>query len=122
MPRIDRAGGQPEVHRCHVETRREEAGPQQRCVRHAAGDLVHRVHHVGLLPDAAGTAERHLAKGLVYPPVEELQEASIRVATAVIRQAFKEGVATSKKVNPETAESYVRSRFWHPRYLPVVRG
>lgn len=68
------------------------------------------------------TAEKHLPKGLIYPPVEELQEVSVRVATAVIRQAFADGVATSKKVNPETAEGYVKARFWRPKYLPFVRG
>jgi malate dehydrogenase (oxaloacetate-decarboxylating) len=68
------------------------------------------------------TAEKHLAKGLVYPPVSELQEVSIRVAAAVIRQAFADGVATSKKVTPETAEAHVRARFWHPKYLPFVMG
>jgi malate dehydrogenase (oxaloacetate-decarboxylating) len=70
----------------------------------------------------AYTAEKHLDKGLVYPPVEELHEVSLRVATAVIRQAFADGVATSKKVDPETAERYVRERFWRPKYLPFVRG
>lgn len=68
------------------------------------------------------TVEKHHAAGLLYPPVEELQEVSIRVATAVIRQAFADGVATSTRVTPETAERYIRDRFWHPRYLPFVKG
>jgi malate dehydrogenase (oxaloacetate-decarboxylating) len=68
------------------------------------------------------TAEKHLATGLIYPPVEELQEVSVRVATAVVRQAFADGVATSEKVSPESAEAYVRSRFWRPKYLHMVRG
>jgi len=71
---------------------------------------------------SAYTAEKHLANGLVYPPVSELQEVSARVATAVVRQAFADGVATSTKVTPDTAEAYVRARFWQPRYLPIVRG
>jgi malate dehydrogenase (oxaloacetate-decarboxylating) len=68
------------------------------------------------------TADKHLDKGLIYPPVEELQEVSVRVATAVIRQAFADGVATSKKIDPDSAETYVRARFWRPKYLPIVRG
>ena len=68
------------------------------------------------------TAEEHLAAGLVYPPVSELREVSVRVAAAVIRQAFADGVAASAKVTPEGAEAYVRSRFWEPRYLPFVEG
>jgi malate dehydrogenase (oxaloacetate-decarboxylating) len=68
------------------------------------------------------TFEHHRSAGLVYPPVDELQEVSSRVAVAVIRQAFSDGVAASTKVTPETAEAYVRDRFWHPRYLPIVKG
>lgn len=68
------------------------------------------------------SAEKHHAAGLVYPPVSELHEVSIRVAAAVVRQAFADGVAASAKVTPETAESYVREKFWHPRYLPFVKA
>jgi malate dehydrogenase (oxaloacetate-decarboxylating) len=68
------------------------------------------------------TQEKHLATGLIYPPVDELNEVSVRVAVQVIAQAGKDGVAQSKKVTAETAEAYVRSHFWKPRYLPMVRG
>ncbi len=43
------------------------------------------------------TAEKHLDKGLIYPPVEELQEVSTRVAVAVIRPAFEDGVASEQE-------------------------
>ncbi|XYH94156.1 NAD-dependent malic enzyme [Sorangium sp. So ce1128] len=68
------------------------------------------------------TAEKHLDTGLIYPPVEELQEVSTRVAIAVIRAAFADGVATSAKLDPASAEEHVKARFWQPRYLPFVRG
>ncbi|XXY14052.1 NAD-dependent malic enzyme [Sorangium sp. So ce216] len=68
------------------------------------------------------TAEKHLDTGLIYPPVEELQEVSTRVAIAVIRAAFAEGVATSAKLDPASAEDHVKARSWQPRYLPFVRG
>lgn len=68
------------------------------------------------------TTEKHLAAGLVYPPVSELREVSVRVAAAVIRQAFEDGVAASTKVTPGSAEDHVRSRFWEPKYLPFVEG
>jgi len=68
------------------------------------------------------TEQKHLAKGLIYPPVSELREVSIAVTTRVIAQAFEDGVATTKKLTPATAEAYVRSHFWRPRYLPFVRG
>lgn len=67
------------------------------------------------------TAEHHLAKGWVYPPVEELQEASVRVATRVIAKAIEEGVAEAK-LAPNEIDAYVRSRFWKPEYLPFVKG
>lgn len=71
---------------------------------------------------AAYTVDRYLAQGLVYPPVTELQEVSVHVATAVIRQAFADGVATTHNFQPDDAEAWVRSHFWRPRYLPFVRG
>lgn len=71
---------------------------------------------------AAYTEEKYLAQGLVYPPVSELQEVSIRVATAVIKQAFADGVASTRNFTAENAEDWVRRHFWRPRYLPFVRG
>jgi malate dehydrogenase (oxaloacetate-decarboxylating) len=68
------------------------------------------------------TERRHLSAGLVYPPVSELRDVSIAVATRVIVQAFEDGVANTGKLSPSTAEDYVRSHFWRPRYLPFVRG
>jgi len=68
------------------------------------------------------TAEKHLVHGLTYPPVAELRDVSVRVAAAVIRQAFADGVAMSKKVTPETADAYVKASFWQPEYLRTVPG
>ena len=71
---------------------------------------------------ADSTEHKHLSAGLIYPPISELREVSIAVTTRVIAQAFEDGVATTKKLSPATAEAYVRSHFWRPRYLPFVRG
>lgn len=68
------------------------------------------------------TDEVHGAAGLLYPPVSELREVSMRVAARVIRRAFADGVARSTKVSPETAEAYVRAKAWQPKYLPFERG
>ncbi|HEX4462095.1 MAG TPA: NAD-dependent malic enzyme [Polyangia bacterium] len=67
-------------------------------------------------------AEKHLPSGKIYPPVDELNEVSVRVAVEVIAQAFADGVAQTKRLTAETAEKYVRAHFWKPRYLPMVRG
>ena len=67
-------------------------------------------------------AEKYLAQGLVYPPVEEMREVSERVATRVFEQAFDDGVACTRKTTREGAEAYVRAKFWRPAYLPFVKA
>jgi malate dehydrogenase (oxaloacetate-decarboxylating) len=71
---------------------------------------------------AAYVAERHLASGQIYPPVEEIREVSARVATSVIEQAFADGVARTAKFRPEGAAAHVQSKMWEARYLPFVRA
>jgi malate dehydrogenase (oxaloacetate-decarboxylating) len=68
------------------------------------------------------TEQKHLAGGLIFPPIGELREVSMAVATRVIHQAFADGVATTKNLTPDTAAEYVRAHFWRPRYLPFVKG
>jgi len=67
------------------------------------------------------TIENYVEGGLIYPPVSDLQETSIRVATRVCQQAIKDQVARRENI-PEDVEAFVRERFWHPVYLPFVRG
>ena len=72
---------------------------------------------------AAYTAERHVAEGLVYPPVDELREVAMRVAGKVAARAMAEGVATSElPAEPDALDAFVRAHAWVPRYLPTVRG
>ncbi len=68
------------------------------------------------------TAAAHLQAGRVYPPVRELREVSIRVASRVIEQALQEGIAGKTDLVGRDLDTYLRSRFWKPRYLPIVRG
>lgn len=63
------------------------------------------------------TAARHPTR--IYPPIEELQEVSIRVAARVIERADDDGVGTAP-ARGEALEAMVRARFWHARYLPTV--
>jgi malate dehydrogenase (oxaloacetate-decarboxylating) len=67
------------------------------------------------------TAEHHLPSGLVYPPVDDLQEASIHVTARVIQRALDDGVARMETV-PKNLDIHVRERFWRARYIPFVRG
>lgn len=73
----------------------------------------------------AYTAAKHPDR--LYPPVGELGEAAVQVATAVLRQALAEGVAEipERWVRAgalEDLEGYVRGHFWKPRYLPTIGG
>jgi len=68
------------------------------------------------------TAARHLQQGLIYPPVKELQEVSIRVAYRVIKCALSEGVAGKTDFAGQDLDAYIRSRFWRAGYLPFVKG
>lgn len=64
----------------------------------------------------------HLKAGRIYPPISELREVSIRVAVRVIAQALAEGVASKSDLAKRDLDTYLRARFWKPRYLPIVRG
>lgn len=66
--------------------------------------------------------DKHLANGLVYPPVEEMRAVSTHVATRVIEQAFDDGVARTKKTTRASAGAHVRAKEWHPRYLPCEKA
>jgi malate dehydrogenase (oxaloacetate-decarboxylating) len=66
--------------------------------------------------------EKHLADGLVYPPVEEMRAVSTHVATRVIEQAFDDGVARTTKMTRASAREHVRAKEWQPRYLPFERA
>lgn len=66
------------------------------------------------------TIEKYADEGLVYPPVSDLRETSARVATRVVQQAAREGLA--RREIPENAAAFVAARAWTPEYLPFVRG
>ena len=68
------------------------------------------------------TAAAHVKAGRIYPPISELREVSIRVAVRVIAQALAEGVASKSDLAKRDLDTYLRARFWKPRYLPIVRG
>jgi malate dehydrogenase (oxaloacetate-decarboxylating) len=67
------------------------------------------------------TIEKYVEGGLIYPPVRDLQETSVRVATRVVKRAIEDGVARRANI-PDDIESFIRDRFWHPVYLPFLRG
>lgn len=73
----------------------------------------------------AYTQARHPT--LLYPPVAELGEVSVHVATAVLRRALADGLGELParwvaKGALDDLEGYVRGHSWKPRYLPVIKG
>ena len=67
------------------------------------------------------TIDRYVREGLIYPPVDDIQETSVRVATRVVTAAIREGVARRRDI-PDEVEAFVRRRFWRAEYQPFVRG
>lgn len=70
----------------------------------------------------ADYTERHyLARGLIFPPIGDLQEVSVKVAARVLATAVRDGSSLRADLDPDdpaTLEAYVRSRMWEPAYLP----
>jgi malate dehydrogenase (oxaloacetate-decarboxylating) len=71
----------------------------------------------------ADYTERHfLEHGLVYPPVDDLREASVHVTARVIEQAIASGVAEERALPRGDLTSFVRAHFWRAAYLPFIRA
>jgi len=66
------------------------------------------------------TAEHHADDGLIFPPIAELQNASVKVAARVLKKAIAEGCSPRKELEQEDLEAFVKARMWRPEYLPFV--
>lgn len=66
------------------------------------------------------TSSTYLSRGLIYPPISQLREASIRVAVRVMRQAIRDGVSKNASLANEDIDRYIHDHFWYPQYLPFV--
>ena len=74
---------------------------------------------------AEQVTDEHRAAGLVYPEIHEMRDVSKKVATAVLKQAIKDDVATYapvRELDDAGLAAFVAERFWEPKYLPFVRG
>ncbi len=60
--------------------------------------------------------------GLV-PDVTNVREISVNIATAVIKQAVEEGLATEQGIPKDEGEleEWVREQMWEPRYRSLVK-
>ena len=66
------------------------------------------------------TNEHHAADGLIYPPINELRDASIKVAARVLKKAITDGCSPRNDLDLDNLEDFVYSRMWWPDYLPFV--
>ncbi|MEE9466274.1 MAG: NAD-dependent malic enzyme [Candidatus Neomarinimicrobiota bacterium] len=88
------------------------------------GVLVARARHVtdSMFHQAAiilarATPQEMLAKGGVYPALEDIQEVSLDIAAAVVREAYRLGIATAPE--PADLDREIREFIWKPEYGPL---
>ena len=78
----------------------------------------HRVSENMFLVAAHSLAEqvssRQLAAGTLYPPLVKIREVSKRIAIAVAKQAFKEGLACIEE--PDDLDKYIEARMYQATY------
>jgi len=55
-----------------------------------------------------------LETGRVYPPIDVIRQISVNISTAVMEQAYAEGLAQLKR--PENIHAYVESKLYWPKY------
>ena len=73
-------------------------------------------------------SEEALARGEIYPRINQIRDISVKVASAVMRQAVNEGREGRggkireiiKLDGQEGIEQYVRSSMYYPEYRPTV--
>ena len=53
--------------------------------------------------------------GLIYPGVSKIREISVKIAAAVIKKAFEEGL-TQLETQPNDLENFVRRQMYYPVY------
>ena len=66
------------------------------------------------------TINKHIDNGRIFPPVNELQEASVYVAARVLKQAMLEGSSSRNDLPGDLPAliDFIYSRMWYPDYLP----
>ena len=77
-----------------------------------------RISDEMFLSAAASLAERvgedDLAAGAIYPPLTDIRDVSLAIATAVAEQAYAEGLA--REPRPADLEAMIASSMYDPRY------
>lgn len=61
----------------------------------------------------------HLAEGRVYPPLDTINEVSVRLATKILSYAYETGLATHYP-EPTDKEAFVRMHQYSPEYESFI--
>lgn len=70
--------------------------------------------HAAAIALADQVSDADLARGSLYPPLANIRDVSARVAAAVAKDAYDQGVAG--KARPDDLEAYIRASMWVPEY------
>jgi len=80
---------------------------------------IRHIHESVFLFAAEGLAnlvtEEDLALGRMYPPLSKIKEISIKLATKVAEEAYKEGMASTYP-EPKDKEAFIRSKLYNYEY------
>jgi len=63
---------------------------------------------------AKSVSEKDLKNGTLYPPLQEIREVSLHIATAVAEKAYTSGLAKAEK--PENLEKSISNYMYNPSY------
>merc|ERR1719193_1592315 len=80
---------------------------------------IRHIHESVFLFAAEGLAnlvtEEDLALGRMYPPLSKIKEISIKIATKVAEEAYKEGMASTYP-EPKDKEAFIRTKLYNYEY------
>merc|ERR1712083_137226 len=80
---------------------------------------IRHIHESVFLFAAEGLAnlvnEEDLSLGRMYPPLSKIKEVSIKIATKVAEEAYKEGMASTYP-EPQDKEAFIRSKLYNYEY------
>ncbi|KAM4042800.1 NADP-dependent malic enzyme [Anomaloglossus baeobatrachus] len=84
-------------------------------VRHISDDIFLTTAEV----IAKEVSDKHLEEGRLYPPLQTIQEVSVKIAVKVVENAYKDNTA-SVFPEPEDKEAFVRSQMYSTDYDQFV--
>lgn len=84
-------------------------------VRHISDDIFLTTAEV----IAQQVSDKHLEEGRLYPPLQTIQEVSVKIAVKIVENAYKDNIA-SVFPEPEDKEAFVRSQMYSTDYDQFV--